>query len=632
MERSPIIMCGNVHPRPKSALLTDGMADGTQGGQGSGDDGGRATPLGHAHTLPSAAPPVSGTRPRASSRGQSVEMALAKTMQSGAVETVLAPPAEAPSPLSVGDVIGDRYVIEEHISSGGFGAVYRASDKQIRHHQVALKLLHTPAADEAARAHAMRELTLIASVSHPSVVQFKDYGWLEGRLWFAMPWYRGETLDQRYAGMAMTPEEARPIFERLAMGLAAMHEVGIEHHDIKPENIFLADIAGFEGGLPVLLDLGIAGEQGEGPRGLTLDYAAPETARQALGEKVEVGAAADVFSLALVLRNMLEPPEVEEGEFVPLALLHTRATQAVEGLASKRLRYLQPSMMRWLDPDPFERPSAHELADELAILTAPQEARAARNRFLKRLIPVLAVAAGLVALLWFQLRESKTQLTVQQEKLSEQMHETAVLRDRSETQLGQLEEQMARIGSQQRELTRAIGIARELDKQLERTESQREKLSRRARGLTGERDGLIKELAELDKRHAALQSARDALQKKHDGVSRERDGLAAERARLLEQRTRLEQRATSLEATVELGKRRLSSVQGELGKTRERRKILEKNLGALEVERDRLAKAMAELKLELEAQRAENRKLKKRQRGARKVDVETKRVDPVPTQ
>jgi serine/threonine protein kinase len=163
--------------------------------------------------------------------------------------------------LDVGDIIGERYVIEQSISAGSFGAVFRAKDRQIENHQVALKLLHKPAANDADKEAALRELTLIASVSHPSVVQFKDYGWFEGRLWFAMPWMKGQTLDRRFdrgdGHAELTRKEARPLFERIALGLAAMHEVGIHHHDIKPENIFLADIAGFEGGLPVLLDLGI---------------------------------------------------------------------------------------------------------------------------------------------------------------------------------------------------------------------------------------------------------------------------------------------------------------------------------------------------------------------------------------
>src|SRR5689334_3058344 len=83
--------------------------------------------------------------------------------------------------LEVGQTLGQRYVIEERISEGAYGEVFRASDREIRSHQVALKLLRRPAANETERAEALRELMLIATVSHPSVVQFKDYGWFENR-------------------------------------------------------------------------------------------------------------------------------------------------------------------------------------------------------------------------------------------------------------------------------------------------------------------------------------------------------------------------------------------------------------------------------------------------------------------
>ena len=267
---------------------------------------------------------------------------------------------------AVGSVLLERFELLSLLGVGSFGAVYRASDQQISHHQVAIKLLHNPAASEADKESALRELTLIASVSHPSVVQFKDYGWHDGRLWFAMPWYRGHTLAERLEGLAepgvdpepMKRSEAQPIFERIARGLAALHEVGIYHHDIKPENVFLADIAGFTGGLPVLLDLGIAAKRGEKPKGLTLEYAAPETAMAALGETPPqpIGAAADVFSLALVLRNALDPatkPAMDADN--PLAILQSRANQPIAPPSSRDLKYLKPYFTRWLSLDPTER-------------------------------------------------------------------------------------------------------------------------------------------------------------------------------------------------------------------------------------------------------------------------------------
>ena len=124
-------------------------------------------------TLPQWKPPASATRDGLSG----ARVAERSANVSGYERTMAADGSSLPPrPLLIGDILGERYVIEQHISAGGFGAVYRASDRQIRNHQVALKLLHNPARDDQAREIALRELTLIASVSHPSVAQFKGTG------------------------------------------------------------------------------------------------------------------------------------------------------------------------------------------------------------------------------------------------------------------------------------------------------------------------------------------------------------------------------------------------------------------------------------------------------------------------
>lgn len=527
-----------------------------------------------------------------------------------------------PEPLAIGAVVGERYVIEEHISSGGFGAVYRAADREIRHHQVALKLLHTPAADDLARTAAMRELALIASVSHPSVVQFKDYGWHDGRLWFAMPWYLGQTLDERYAGATITRAEARPLFERLAQGLAAMHAVGVHHHDIKPENIFVADIAGFEGGLPVLLDLGIAAERGEGPKGLTVDYAAPETAAAALGQREhEIGEKADVFSLALVLRNLLDPPDYSQGddEHSTLARLRVRASEPIKPPRSKGNRFLGADFRRWLNLDPGERPDAAELAAQLSRLTEPEERRAARVRLLKRIVPVVLLATALVALLVYELRQSETQLNQKQRQLSAQMQQSAQLRERSEQQLKMLENQSEEIGSQRRELTRAIAIARELDSQLERTEAERVKGVQKIRGLTEERNTLTTE--------------RDALTTERDGLLGEREKLTTElkstiavRDALTTERDALRQRREQLESDLGTARAGLEAAESERDQSLEKVKALETELAAANkkaaaatLQEERLGRRVEELEGELRELKRELREAQRQvQRGAQR--------------
>jgi serine/threonine protein kinase len=492
-------------------------------------------------TVPQWKPPAGATR----SRVLPEVSGYAHTLSA---EDVKAAPGEA---LRVGDVVGERYVIEEQISAGGFGGVYRAADRQIRHHQVALKLLHTPAVDEAAREAALHELAIIASVSHPSVVQFKDYGWHEGRLWFAMPWYRGETLAQRFMGEQaqgpLTRAVARPIFERIAQGLAAMHEVGVYHHDVKPDNVFVADIAGFPGGLPVLLDLGIASTRGETPRGMTVEYVAPEVAAAALGNpEAPIGAAADVFSLALVLRNLLEPETAPPTASEVLPHLHKRATEPVPGPRRRELRYLRPAFARWLNLDPDKRPTASELASELAVLTQPEETRQVRMRLLRRIVPVLAAAGVLVAGLAVQLGKQKTQLKAERQLLSQQMKQSDELRKQSTDQLQELEQKSQQIGSQSRQLQRAIAIARQIDGQLARAEERVDAANKKARKAEDERDALVIERDDLRVTKERVTGERDALSHERDTLTAERDALGQKRDEVTRQRDAIEQDRNSL--------------------------------------------------------------------------------------
>lgn len=543
-------------------------------------------------------------------------------------EAAVEPAAGAlPDALSPGDIIGDRYVIEQHISAGSFGAVYRASDRQIANHQVALKLLHVPAADEPAREAALRELTLLASVSHPSVVQFKDYGWHQGRLWFAMPWYRGTTLAMRYTDsqgpIPMTRVEARPIFERLAQGLAAMHEVGIHHHDIKPENVFLADIAGFEMGFPVLLDLGIATKRGEGPKGLTVEYASPETAAAALGvHDRPIGAAADVFSLALVLRNALEPETAPpcDGEFV--ALLNQRATLPIKPPGRRDMRHLRTAFNRWLSLDPSARPSAAEFAAELVLLTAPEEQRQARRKILRRLVPVLLASALAVSLLLLQVQRQKTELLAQRERLTQEMQESEALRQRSAQQLQEIEAKSEQLGSQEQRLKRAVAIGRELNGQLARAERRADDLGDKLRRTSAERDGLSADKATLTRERDELVVTRDRLQGERDALTRTRDQLQGERDELTRTRDRLQQEGDALR----IERDRLDAEHKQATAERDAQSAERERLaGELESVQRRLTKVSAQFEAEEKARRelrsevrALNRRIRTLERAAPK--------------
>ena len=334
-------------------------------------------------------------------------------------------------------------------------------------HVVALKMLHHPAHSKSAKQSALRELRLIASVFHPSIVQFKDHGWYDERLWFVMPWYDGETLESRLQREPLNRAEALSIFEPLARALAAMHAAGVRHQDVKPENIFLARIPGFgpQEVTPVLLDLGVAATEAEMVVAGTPTYFAPEVAAQfaSVESKPPVSNKADVFALALSLRNALEPHTQEDVAAGAVdTFIEYRSKETPLPPSRKGLKYLTPFFNRWLSRNAEERPTADELAQELSALSLPEERRERLKTIARWTIPMalaLLGASGAAVTVFYQQAETQREVA-QQAKLtaSDLRRDLADSRDLAE----QLE-----LRYEQSRLTRT-----ELAKRLARTDGQ----------------------------------------------------------------------------------------------------------------------------------------------------------------
>jgi serine/threonine protein kinase len=345
---------------------------------------------------------ILGRRPE--SRDHTVEGAL--------LEAFALDPARVPVPrrrprapvLAPGAVLADRYEIEGMLGAGTFADVYRARDRDVTDHVVALKMLRRKSHDQRSIDTALRELQLIASVFHPSVVQLKDHGWHSGHLWFVMPLYRGETLATRLTRGPLSRREAREIFEPLAEALATMHRAGVRHQDVKPENVFLASLDpdaksahSQKRVLPVLLDLGVAAKDAELVLAGTPAYFAPEVAARFAGipDPPPVGPKADVFSLALTLCHALDPSLREHvAQDAVDAFVSLRATSMPHVPESAELSDLRAHFTRWLAFSPDVRPTAEELCRELSVLTLRQERRAQRLSTLRWAVPsLLAVLA-----------------------------------------------------------------------------------------------------------------------------------------------------------------------------------------------------------------------------------------------
>lgn len=279
-------------------------------------------------------------------------------------------------PMSEGDrgpgrrVVDGRFELEARLGGGGMGTVWRARDL-VLHRLVAVKEVRPPDRDLAEydpegarmlRERVLREARALARIDHPNVVTIHHIvdGGEATYPWIVMELVSGGSLADRLAQGPMPPAEAARIGRGVLAALAAAHDAGIQHRDVKPANVLLRS-----DGRPVLTDFGIAAIR-ETTTNLTAtgsiigtpDFMAPERISGHEG-----GAASDLWSLAMMLYTALEGHHpLRRG--TPLAtlaaVLSDDVPQPVRGGA------LGGVLMSVLVRDPSARPSAAELDRRLA--------------------------------------------------------------------------------------------------------------------------------------------------------------------------------------------------------------------------------------------------------------------------
>ena len=164
--------------------------------------------------------------------------------------------------LKTGVILADRYRLDEPIAAGGVGQVWRATD-QVLQRQVAVKLLRPEYADHPETLSRFRaEARHAGSLAHPAIAQVYDYGDnpLEGPPYLVMELVEGPSLAEVLATEPVTPAYALDVLAKAATGLAAAHEAGLVHRDIKPGNILLS-----QDGHVKITDFGIAHAVGSAP-------------------------------------------------------------------------------------------------------------------------------------------------------------------------------------------------------------------------------------------------------------------------------------------------------------------------------------------------------------------------------
>jgi hypothetical protein len=282
-------------------------------------------------------------------------------------ETTIIMPSQGQQTLGVGTtLINGTYVIEEFLARGGMGEVYRA--RHIDHEtQHAIKvILPEFADDEKILQLFIREARQLGRVNSDAIVRYQGFLRDErGSRCLVMEFVEGESLKAILQHRRLDPPEVLSLLECIGNGLAAVHDLGIVHRDISPENIIVP-----EGGIAYakLIDFGIAksGDRTD-PTLIGTDFAgkfsfaSPEQAGLFGGV---VDARSDIYSLGLVLAAAaLGFGEKLEMGTSPASVIMAR--QTVPDLTALPAS-LQPVIGHMLQPQPEDRPASIRMVLEKA--------------------------------------------------------------------------------------------------------------------------------------------------------------------------------------------------------------------------------------------------------------------------
>ena len=248
------------------------------------------------------------------------------TMTVGAdAETIVAGRLTSGAPVSprggepqVGQVFAARYEIQSVLGKGGMGVVYKAHDRDLDD-LVAIKTLRSEvlSADPSLLERFKQEIRLARKITHPNILRTHDQGETGGLRYLSMEFVKGITLKNLVeSGQILPTPVALRIAKQICAGLAAAHEVGVIHRDIKPQNILIEPTGGLK-----IMDFGIArltqdrGMTATGTVVGTPDYMSPEQARgQALDFR------SDIYSTGVVLYEVFTGSLPFEGDS-PLAVV-----------------------------------------------------------------------------------------------------------------------------------------------------------------------------------------------------------------------------------------------------------------------------------------------------------------------
>jgi serine/threonine protein kinase len=280
-----------------------------------------------------------------------------------------------PGALNAGQRVGE-YEIESRVTVGGMGEVYRARNPEGV--PVALKILRRDLiASPQAVDRFQTEALAASALHHPNIVMVFGSGESTAGLFIAMEWVEGRTFRNLIDAGAVDRGCAIDFCEQAARAIGAAHSAGILHRDIKPDNVILRNdgvlkivdfgLARLAG--PVQLEPNSTGASGtiSGTLSGTLLYMPPEIFRGEIATS-----ASDVFSLGAVFYELWTGSHPFAGE-TPLDVyeaIECRIVDAPSTLRADLPLEVDELILRMLDRDPMQRPSASEAGKVLSSLSA----------------------------------------------------------------------------------------------------------------------------------------------------------------------------------------------------------------------------------------------------------------------
>src|SRR4051812_3141397 len=255
------------------------------------------------------------------------------------------------------------YRVIRRLGAGGMGEVVLAHDDRLDR-LVAIKRLHDDAATPERRERFRREARIAARLDHPAIVRIHDVLHEAGHDYLIMEYVEGQTLRARRGAAPMTVSEVLRVAHQIALGMAAAHDLGVIHRDLKAENVLITPA-----GRAKLTDFGIAKLDSDDTvtaRGAVVGTFRAMSPEQALGRPIDHRS--DLFSFGILLYEAIagESPFRADTAYLTVQRLVNDDPRPIAELVPSMPAGLASLVHQLLAKEPLLRPrDFHEVAAAL---------------------------------------------------------------------------------------------------------------------------------------------------------------------------------------------------------------------------------------------------------------------------